>query len=91
MICVEFLAQPDGRVMGFRVEPFRLCRGRADIVCAAVSSAAYLIVNSVTEVRGVSPLCLPGRGRRHAFPDRAEGLNRSAVIFCGATASSDGT
>ena len=59
MICVEFLAQPDGRVMGFRVEGHSgYAEEGADIVCAAVSSAAYLIVNSVTEVRGVSPLCL---------------------------------
>lgn len=59
MICVEFLAQPDGRVMGFRIEGHSgYAEEGADIVCAAVSSAAYLTVNSVTEVRGVSPLSL---------------------------------
>lgn len=30
----------------------------ADIVCAAVSSAAYLIVNTLTEIRHISPLSL---------------------------------
>lgn len=59
MIRVGFLVPPDGHIVGFRME------GHAgwghegeDIVCAAVSSAAYLVVNAVTEVLAVTPLSL---------------------------------
>lgn len=59
MIRADFLSLPDGRLLGFR-----LC-GHAgwgeegtDIVCAAVSSAAYLVANTATDVLGVTPLSL---------------------------------
>ena len=59
MVCADFLILPDGRLLGFRL------RGHAgwgdegtDIVCAAVSSAAYLVANTVTEVLGAAPLSL---------------------------------
>lgn len=59
MIQVEFLTPPKGTLLGFRME------GHAgwgeegtDIVCAAVSSAAYLVANTVTEVLAVTPLAL---------------------------------
>lgn len=59
MICADFLILPDGRLLGFRLG------GHAgwgeegtDIVCAAVSSAAYLTVNTMTEVLGIAPLAL---------------------------------
>lgn len=59
MIRADFLVLPDGRVLGFRI------RGHAgwgeegtDIVCAAVSSAAYMAANTITEVLTVTPLSL---------------------------------
>ena len=59
MIRADFLILPDGRLLGFRLA------GHAgwgeegtDIVCAAVSSAAYLVANTVTDVLGVAPLSL---------------------------------
>lgn len=59
MIRADFLILPDGRMLGFRLN------GHAgwgeegtDIVCAAVSSAAYLTVNTVTDVLSVTPLAL---------------------------------
>jgi uncharacterized protein YsxB (DUF464 family) len=59
MICVEFLAQPQGSVVGFRMEGHAgYGEEGTDIVCAAVSSAAYLTANAITEVLGVCPLSL---------------------------------
>ncbi len=59
MIQVDFLTVPGGEVLGFSI------RGHSgygeageDIVCAAVSSAAYLTVNTITDVLHVSPLAL---------------------------------
>ena len=59
MIRVDFLTPPQGGLLGFRME------GHAgfgpegeDIVCAAVSSAAYLTVNTLTEIRHITPLSL---------------------------------
>lgn len=56
MICVNFLkAQKNGVLVGFRL------KGHAgagvsgnDIVCAAVSSAAYMVANTITEVLRIS-------------------------------------
>lgn len=59
MVCVRFLTNPDGVCQGFLME------GHAeqgeegqDIVCAAISSAAYMAVNTLTEVVHVTPLSL---------------------------------
>lgn len=49
MIHAEFFTQADGELTGFRISGHN---GRAgeDIVCAAVSSAAYLVANTITDV-----------------------------------------
>lgn len=59
MIQIDFLTLPSGRLLGFSMA------GHAgygeegeDIVCAAVSSAAYLTVNTITEILHVAPLAL---------------------------------
>lgn len=49
MIRAEFFTQTDGELAGFRVTGHNGDAGR-DILCAAVSSAAYLVANTVTEV-----------------------------------------
>lgn len=54
MISVEFFSR-GGRWTGFRVEGHSgVSEAGTDIVCAAVSSAAYLTVNTVTDVLHVS-------------------------------------
>ncbi len=59
MISAEFLTLPGGQLTGFYI------KGHAgfgeegeDIVCAAVSSAVYLVVNAIIEVLKVEPLVL---------------------------------
>lgn len=58
MIEAGFLLLPDGQIEGFRIAGHGGGEAGTDIVCAAVSSAAYLTANTVTEVLGVTPLCL---------------------------------
>lgn len=59
MLHVYFLIPPDGRLTGFSIQG-HADHGEAgtDVVCAAVSSAAYLVVNTVTDVLAVTPLSL---------------------------------
>ena len=59
MIRIQFLTQPEGALQGFFMEGHAEC-GEAgqDIVCAAVSSAAYLVANTLTEICRVTPLSL---------------------------------
>ncbi len=59
MICAEFLAEPGGRVLGFSITGHSdLGEEGEDILCASVSSAAYLTANAVTEILKVSPASL---------------------------------
>ncbi len=62
MITVGFLTPSDGRTLGFTVQGHS-GHGEegADIVCAAVSSAVLLTVNTVTDVLHITPLSLRGR------------------------------
>ena len=54
MISVELFTFFDGKDAGFRVSGHSGA-GEAgyDIVCAAVSSAAYLVVNTITDAAGI--------------------------------------
>lgn len=56
MITVRFDSGAGGAITAFTVSGHAGCAesGR-DIVCAAVSSAAYMAANTVTEVLGLSP------------------------------------
>lgn len=59
MIKVDFLIPPDGKLLGFRIEGHSgYGEEGADIVCAAVSSAAYLTVNTITDVLFITPMSL---------------------------------
>nr|WP_319487973.1 ribosomal-processing cysteine protease Prp [uncultured Caproiciproducens sp.] len=49
MICAEFFTQPDGVLLGFSLSGHNGEAGR-DIICAAVSSAAYMTANTITEI-----------------------------------------
>lgn len=54
MICVTLLKFEDGTPKGFVVKGHSGSARRGhDIVCAAVSSASYLVVNTLVEVVGV--------------------------------------
>lgn len=51
MIQVLFLQQPDGELLGFQMMGHSgLAEEGSDILCAAVSSAAYLVANAITDV-----------------------------------------
>lgn len=59
MIHTAFLTTPSGALMGFSMQGHSgYGEENTDIVCAAVSSAAYLTVNTVTDVLHVTPLSL---------------------------------
>ena len=51
MVCVNFLTAASGEIVGFSMNG-HADHGEegSDIVCAAVSSAAYMTVNTITEV-----------------------------------------
>ena len=59
MIRIEFLTPPEGGLLGFSIRGHAgLGEEGSDILCAAVSSAAYLVVNTATEVLRICPLSL---------------------------------
>lgn len=59
MIQADFLVCPDGALHGVRITGHAMFGPYGnDIVCAAVSSAAYLVVNTITDVYHRSPLVL---------------------------------
>jgi Predicted ribosomal protein len=56
MIQFEFLVLPEGDLIGFRSSGHAdYSQSGFDIVCAAVSSVAFYVVNTITEVLAVSP------------------------------------
>lgn len=59
MVRIDFYTLPEGGMVGFQAEG-HAGRGAAggDVVCAAVSSAVYLTVNTITDVLSVTPLNL---------------------------------
>lgn len=56
MIDVRFYVLADGSMMGFGINGHSGYANQGeDIVCAAVSSAAFMTINTVTDVLSVSP------------------------------------
>lgn len=55
MVKAGFLRSQGGALLGFRLCGHAGGEAGTDIVCAAVSSAAYLVANTVTEVMGIEP------------------------------------
>lgn len=56
MIDVNFLVLPNGELTGFSVTGHSgYAEEGSDIVCAAVSSAAFMAVNTVTDILSISP------------------------------------
>ncbi len=59
MIYADFLTLPEGELVGFRIAGHsEYSEMGTDIVCAAVSSAFYMAINTITEVIGINPLAL---------------------------------
>ncbi len=59
MITAGFLTENDGTLLGFTVQGHsELGDPGTDVLCAAVSSAVYLVINTVTDVLHVTPLAL---------------------------------
>ena len=51
MIQADFFAGKNGRLSGFQIKGHSGCADSGeDVVCAAVSSAAYLTANTITEI-----------------------------------------
>ncbi len=51
MIAIRFLSEASGNLAGFVIEGHAGCAmAGEDIVCAAVSSAAYMAANTITEI-----------------------------------------
>lgn len=63
MIQAEFYVQDDGRITGFSVSGHAMfAESGEDIVCAAVSSAAYMTANTITEILSIEPQLLLDEG-----------------------------
>ncbi len=77
MIQFDFLITADGELTGFSISGHSgFAEIGEDIICAAVSSAAYMAVNTVTEVLNVTPLTL------RAEEDMLLKLERRDVKVC---------
>lgn len=51
MISAEFLTSPEGIILGFHISGHSgFAEAGSDIVCAFVSSAAYMAANTITEI-----------------------------------------
>lgn len=54
MICAEFYTTPEGSLLGFSISGHSgWGKDGSDIVCAAVSSAAFLVANTLTDILNV--------------------------------------
>jgi len=58
VIYVDFLTTPGGNLIGFRMAGHSgyVPEGEDDIVCAAVTSAALMSINTITDVLTVNPV-----------------------------------
>ncbi len=54
MVNVEFLVDKSGLLLGFQISGHsNFAENGSDIVCAAISSAAYMVANTITEIMNV--------------------------------------
>lgn len=59
MIQAEFFADAEGRLLGFSITGHAgIAEAGEDILCAAVSSAAYMTANTILEVLHITPVSL---------------------------------
>ena len=77
MIQVLFLQQPNGELLGFQMTGHSgLAEEGSDILCAAVSSAAYLVANAITDVVQVKAALSVSEG------DMSRRIPEKAVFLC---------
>ena len=82
MINVHYLKDSEGLVYGFRIgEHAGLAPEGEDVLCAAVSSAFYLVANMVTEVLKVEPVNLRDDYGEAFLRVRAEDEKKCRDIF----------
>ena len=81
MIQLLFLQQPDGELLGFHMTGHSgLAQEGSDILCAAVSSAAYLVANAITDVVQVKAELSVAQGDMSLqIPERAVFLCRTLL------------
>lgn len=81
MVQVLFLRQPDGELLGFQMTGHSgLAEEGSDILCAAVSSAAYLVANAITDVVEVrADLSVSEGSMSFRIPERAVFLCRTLL------------
>lgn len=64
MIKAEFFKTPDGHLLGFRIKGHSgYAEAGKDIICAFVSSAAYMTANTITEIIGIKAEVEDGDGK----------------------------
>ncbi len=84
MIEVGFLTLNDGHLLGFTVQGHsELGEPGMDVLCAAVSSAVYLTINTVTDVLHVTPLALRALEGDVFFRIEERDLDVCQVLFQG--------
>ena len=81
MIQVLFLQQPDGELLGFHMTGHAgVAQAGSDSLCAAVSSAAYLVANAITDVVQVKAELSVAQGDMSLqIPERAVFLCRTQL------------
>lgn len=84
MITASFLCEDDGWLAGFELTGHAdYSEAGSDIVCAAVSSAAYLVVNTVTDALHVAPMSLRAEEGDLFFRVRQKDEETCQPIFVG--------
>ena len=81
MVSIHFLTSSEGLLQGFLMEG-HAGAGEAgqDVVCAAISSAAYLVVNTLTDICHVTPLTLRAEEGRMSS-ESSQGMSPAVGIF----------
>ncbi len=84
MIYVDLLSTKEGFISGFRIAGHSgYAEIGSDIVCAAVSSAVYMTINTVTDIFAVSPLALRVEEAEIFFRIETRDFKRCNELFKG--------
>ena len=84
MIIIDFYVQPRGTLVGFHSSGHAgYAQQGSDVVCAAVSSAIYMAVNTVTDVLMVSPEILQVNDGMLDFKVPAENADACNTVMMG--------
>ena len=63
MICAEFFTSHSGSLLGFHIHGHSgMAEAGSDVLCAFVSSAAYMAANTITEILGIDAQATDGEG-----------------------------